>query len=726
MGEHVNRIQAEKIFSQIKNKFNIENFQFDIFMIKELAKTNTLHDSNSNQTHIAITGEQMDVFPYLENYGHLVEGHKDFKKRFLLRIPVILSKNNLKYLNGEIIEPKDSKDSFIKTFTHFNRSKRIDGFQGELSYLNGEDDNFLTRFRKKINPDDYLIVVKKKEKFEYLFIGLKKSDAEEIIKNVSEEISDEQERRKFLKTISSTQYFDEVNPGTGKNVTPISEKNIDEILENQTFDSNEIIEGFIEWMIDIKKLAFRSVENYSKRYFPKIAVEVVENNLVKNISEFYFGNSHFLQKVKEKYFSIEEINEKNKRYNNSFSATFGNFIEFKKYTESKGKNEIKEPNSYFFVSINKPHQRIVYGAPGTGKSYILSQEIVENFPSFEREMAVLDSKNSDIKVLEKRKEIINTTERVTFYDGYTHGQFVGAYKPVPVGDETGTEELDITYTYVAGPLFRQLVKALNNPNKNFVLVIEEINRARADRVFGNVFQLLDRDNLGDSEYPISLSEEQEKYLKDNLDGDTYNKTIEAKGGLYLPSNLYIWCTMNSADQGVYPMDSAFKRRWDFEYIGLNENDNSFGKEDCKYYLKISNDKNVEWNIFRTVINENLISLNIPEDRLLAPFFIKEKNFKQIESEPNKFILEKNVYESKILMYLFDDILRHRGRNKIFSEEINSFSKLIEKNNSKNSLKDELKSTIFNSKILEDIATKQEELKTKQAPNEQEINTLEEA
>ncbi|MGL6119605.1 MAG: hypothetical protein ACRC0V_03795, partial [Fusobacteriaceae bacterium] len=389
----MNRIEAEKIFLQIKNKFDIENFEFDIFMIKELAKSNTLHEKNSNQTHIAITGKQMDVFPYLENYGHLVEGKKDFKKRFLLRIPVFLSGNNLKYLNNENY---NLQETYIETYTHFNKSRRTDGsFQGEISYLKFEDNNFIDKFRKKIDPNDYLVIIKEKEKFKYLFIGLKKIDAEKIIENVSEEIIDEQEREKFLKNKSSLVYFDEVNPGTGKNVTSIVEDNIVEILESETFDNNKIIELFIEWMIDIKKLAFRSIENYSKRYFPKIAIEVVEANLVKNTSDFYLGDSSFLEKVKEQYFAIEEIKEKNKRYNNSFSATFGNFIEFKKYYENKKSFEIKEPNSSFLISLDKPHQKIVYGAPGTGKSYSLNKDIKENFKNISIENFLISEEEID-------------------------------------------------------------------------------------------------------------------------------------------------------------------------------------------------------------------------------------------------------------------------------------------------------------------------------------------
>lgn len=297
---------------------------------------------------------------------------------------------------------------------------------------------------------------------------------------------------------------------------------------------------------------------------------------------------------------------------------------------------------------------------------------------------LMEEKSEKIKSI----EIIPAVERVTFYDGYTYGQFVGAYKPVPITDESG-ESNDISYEYVPGPMIRLLQKAYNYPNENFVLIIEEINRARADRVFGNIFQLLDRDKTGKSEYPISLSEEQNNYLKSNLDREIFLNTIGKEGGLYLPSNFYIWATMNSADQGVYPMDSAFKRRWNFEYIGLDKNAENFGDAESTYYIPlyktggISEKGNishevVEWNDFRKIINNTLLhEVRVPEDRLLAPFFVKPENFEYKDPEHDKDLwIDEEIFKSKILMYLFDDILRHRGKDKIFSSNIRSFSELI--------------------------------------------------
>ena len=308
--------------------------------------------------------------------------------------------------------------------------------------------------------------------------------------------------------------------------------------------------------------------------------------------------------------------------------------------------------------------------------------------------------NNSGKEIIKQKETISTVERVTFYDGYTYGQFVGTYKPTPTIKEDGTET--ITYKYVPGPFMKQLVKAYNDEENDYCLVIEEINRAKADRVFGNIFQLLDRDK-GKSEYPIAASEDQLIYLKENLIEEKFNKVLEE--GLYIPKNLYLWATMNSADQGVYPMDSAFKRRWSFEHIGLNENEYEklddgnipgicFREENETKHI-------VSWNNFRKVINETLLENKVLEDRLLAPYFIKKESFN--ETLGSVSLLNETVFIDKILMYLFDDILKHKNNNILFKEGINSFSQI------KDILKeypiDRKEVTIFNDKIINQLTEK---------------------
>lgn len=292
-----------------------------------------------------------------------------------------------------------------------------------------------------------------------------------------------------------------------------------------------------------------------------------------------------------------------------------------------------------------------------------------------------------------KEEKIMTTQRVTFYDGYTYGQFVGTYKPVPCLIN-GIEA--VSYKYIPGIFMKQLINAYKNPDYNFCLIIEEINRAKADRVFGNIFQLLDRQENGQSEYRVAISDDQKKYLEAELSEyniDILNDIVE--NGLYIPKNMYIWATMNSADQGVYPLDSAFKRRWNFEYIGLDDNSENFiSDENNRLFILNYNGTYIKWNDFREIINNKLLENNILEDRLIAPFFIKKSSFEEVD---NYLILNKNVFADKILMYLFDDILRHSRKNILFKNGINSFSQMKKefKNNEE----------VFNSEIAEKIKEK---------------------
>lgn len=231
--------------------------------------------------------------------------------------------------------------------------------------------------------------------------------------------------------------------------------------------------------------------------------------------------------------------------------------------------------------------RILFGAPGTGKSYTLNKE-----------KNILLGVDNEINY-----------ERVTFHPDYSYANFVGTYKPVPYKDESGKDS--ITYKYVPGPFMRIYVKAILNGRtenvKPYILIIEEINRANVAAVFGDVFQLLDRDDYGVSEYPIQASEDMKKYLAEVLGGDPDDFCQ-----LRIPDNMFIWATMNSADQGVFPMDTAFKRRWDFTYLGIDDSENELiGK-----YVVLGNQnrQKVEWNKLRKAINVFLAKQKINEDK----------------------------------------------------------------------------------------------------------------
>ena len=249
-----------------------------------------------------------------------------------------------------------------------------------------------------------------------------------------------------------------------------------------------------------------------------------------------------------------------------------------------------------------------------------------------------------IQVIEQEpnKLPLKFLERVTFHPNYSYAQFVGTYKPV----KSTLNPEDITYEYIPGPFMKVYVNAKKNPEKKFLLLIEEINRANVAAVFGDVFQLLDRKADGTSEYPISASEDQKLYL------ESYGiKETE----IAIPSNMYIWATMNSADQGVLPMDAAFKRRWDFEYIDINENEN------WEYEIPVPVDGSIKWNVLRKAINDKLKKIpGVNEDKLLGPYFISKSKLDSLkDATPEKKTAFIETFKSKVLMYLYEDVCKMR-------------------------------------------------------------------
>ena len=257
-----------------------------------------------------------------------------------------------------------------------------------------------------------------------------------------------------------------------------------------------------------------------------------------------------------------------------------------------------------------------------------------------------------------------------------YGNFVGAFKPFPVilknkdgsikKDEDGNIRETITYEYIPGVLIRQLIKAYKKENTNYLLIVEEINRANVAAVFGDIFQLLDRDSNGESEYEITTSKELQEFLKKELEGVDLSENIKNKLGddfskIFLPSNFYIWATMNSADQGVMPMDTAFRRRWEFTYLGINDASDANKEEFANYRFKINSDETVNWDQFRRKLNEKLSLINIPEDKLIGPYFISKSI---LEGDDLDKLTE--TIKNKVLMYLYEDAAK-AYRPDLFSE-----------------------------------------------------------
>lgn len=266
-----------------------------------------------------------------------------------------------------------------------------------------------------------------------------------------------------------------------------------------------------------------------------------------------------------------------------------------------------------------PKNLIMFGAPGTGKSYELNKRACEYFPGSDQVC------------------------RVTFHPDYSYPQFVGMYKPK-------VDDRQVYYEFSPGPFIETYTKAVCNPNRFFLLLIEEINRANPAGAFGDVFQLLDRQN-GKSKYPIDASEELREYFE-GMPG--FPK--EACDKVSIPENMYIWATMNSADQGVYPMDTAFKRRWDFEYVDIDHGCELI--EDAFFSLG-SDGHLVNWDKLRRRINHVLLNdCKVNEDKLMGPFFISPDVLKDTDAFTAAF-------KSKVLLYLCEDAAKMK-KSKLFA------------------------------------------------------------
>ena len=256
---------------------------------------------------------------------------------------------------------------------------------------------------------------------------------------------------------------------------------------------------------------------------------------------------------------------------------------------------------------------LLYGAPGVGKSYAVNALV------------------GDVNV-----------ERTVFHPDIQNSDFFGCLKPRSVSDGTGNTK--VIYQFAPGPFSKALSSALKDPEHQHFLVIEELNRAPAASVFGELFQLLDREDDGSSTYKIAFpNPESEDWLQAST-----GLSIE---NLFIPSNLSIVATMNSSDQGVFPLDTAFRRRWEQEYLALY--DGASPKGTLTFIGRDGRPREAEWIDFLMVLNNFLIErLKTPEDRLLGQWFLKSREM-------------NGPVPSKILLYLWDDLLRHHGREAVF-------------------------------------------------------------
>ena len=307
-----------------------------------------------------------------------------------------------------------------------------------------------------------------------------------------------------------------------------------------------------------------------------------------------------------------------------------------------------------FPQVDGSRQVIYYGAPGTGKSH----KIKEILGEYE-------------ECLEEKKVSKANIFRTTFHPDSDYSTFVGAYKPtkgkkplyglnggLTVRLNDGKEDLEediITYKFIPQAFLNAYIRAYQT-DENVYLIIEEINRGNCAQIFGDLFQLLDRDGTGKSEYTIKADADLKAFLEEKLGED--NLGIK-DGELCLPSNLYIYATMNTSDQSLFPIDSAFKRRWDWEYEPIKY-------KNIDWVIDIDGLK-YRWSDFQKEVNTRILKDTGSEDKMLGDYFV---------NPPTK-IISYNLFRNKILFYLWNDVCKDGDADIFPTDDDFSFSKLYD-------------------------------------------------
>lgn len=437
------------------------------------------------------------------------------------------------------------------------------------------------------------------------------------------------------------------------------------------------------------------------------SIRTISKQLLGEFIDYYRKNPD--KKAEDARVELKELSDIDKYeygYNATLTAMAKMVLDPKNELIRKG-NPAESSRAENHLLKTTGFQQIYYGAPGTGKS-------------------------KTIKDLTFGESVIRTT----FHPDSDYASFVGTYKPITeevdlrdcygkkvIDDDTKevVKEERIAYKFIPQAFLEAYVKAWkklgskksgksdksynrihpalldtpeiftkNKASKKQFLIIEEINRGNCAQIFGDLFQLLDRNEYGFSDYPIVADKDMQKYLekefagweitnKDEINqlyGEANMVNLIMKGErLVLPSNLYIWATMNTSDQSLFPIDSAFKRRWDWKYVPIREGRDKETNAPLNWYIN-TGDKQYNWWSFISKVNELIGSLTNSEDKKLGYFFCKAKDGE----------IDADLFVSKVIFYLWNDVFKDYGfDDKDFQDEegkILSFDRFYEDKNGK--------------------------------------------
>lgn len=408
------------------------------------------------------------------------------------------------------------------------------------------------------------------------------------------------------------------------------------------------------------------------------SIRTISKQLLGEFIDYYKKNPN--KKAEDARVELKELSDIDKYeygYNATLTAMAKMVLDPKNELVRKG-NPAESSRTENHLLKTTGLQQIYYGAPGTGKS-------------------------KTIKDLTFGESVIRTT----FHPDSDYASFVGTYKPITeevvlrdcngkkvIDDDTKevVKEERIAYKFIPQAFLEAYVEAwkkLGSSKKQY-LIIEEINRGNCAQIFGDLFQLLDRNEYGFSDYPIVADKDMQKYLekefagweitnKDEINqlyGEANMVNLIMKGErLVLPSNLYIWATMNTSDQSLFPIDSAFKRRWDWKYVPIREGRDKETNAPLNWYIN-TGDKQYKWWSFISKVNELIGSLTNSEDKKLGYFFCKAKDGE----------IDADLFVSKVIFYLWNDVFKDYGfDDKDFQDEegkILSFDRFYEDKNGK--------------------------------------------
>lgn len=481
----------------------------------------------------------------------------------------------------------------------------------------------------------------------------------------------------------------------------------------------------------------KSVNNYSD--FKRINETIAKIKGVDSFDIYSCVHTKELQDIIDSLNNNEEFKQYEKTGSYQYSNALKTYMRFLCAKELFS-NEAKKIDAPKPIGL----QQIYYGAPGTGKS-------------------------KTIKDLTFGESVIRTT----FHPDSDYASFVGTYKPITeevdlrdcygkkvIDDDTKevVKEERIAYKFIPQAFLEAYVEAWkklgskkseksdksynrihpalldtpeiftkNKASKKQYLIIEEINRGNCAQIFGDLFQLLDRNEYGFSDYPIVADKDMQKYLEKEFEGweitnkDEINQlygeanmvNLIIKGErLVLPSNLYIWATMNTSDQSLFPIDSAFKRRWDWKYVPIREGRDKETNAPLNWYIN-TGDKQYKWWSFISKVNELIGSLTNSEDKKLGYFFCKAKDGE----------IDADLFVSKVIFYLWNDVFKDYGfDDKDFQDEegkILSFDRFYEDKNGKTNVDIAIVKQFLENLGVEEYISEEEEEKIDAVPSNNE-------